>query len=221
MKKAFPIIALAVLLACNNSKKEPSTGNNDIKSTEQQVESSTPTTSKVSSSNTNFIIDGKEIKTSGSLLVQKDKDKLKPGNDFLVMLTSSGGPNKEGLTLNYLMDLKAGTYPIVGMSLTRGLSENGEVYGGILGGKPKLTNYNVVITECKDLGSNGLGGHKWSISGSFDELVIPAMGIMLLDKEKNHPKEVKIEKGSFSNLTFDDNWEEMFEKGMEQLKKNK
>lgn len=120
------------------------------------------------------------------------------------------------------MALKAGSYPVVGISLTRKVAnEKGEVYGGILGGKPKLTNYNVTISECKDLGSNGVGGHKWSISGSFEELVIPAMGIMLLDKEKNHPKEVKIEKGSFSNLTFDDNWEKMFEKGMEQMKNNK
>ena len=35
------------------------------------------------------------------------------------------------------------------------------------------------------------------------------MGIMLMDKTKNHPKEIKIEKGSFYNLTFDDNWDDM------------
>lgn len=45
------------------------------------------------------------------------------------------------------------------------------------------------------------------------------MGIMLIDKTKNHPKEIKIEKGSFSNLTFDDNWEEMMNKAMDQMKK--
>jgi hypothetical protein len=39
------------------------------------------------------------------------------------------------------------------------------------------------------------------------------------DKTKSHPKELKIEKGSFSNLTFDDNWEEMMQKAMDQMKK--
>ena len=42
---------------------------------------------------------------------------------------------------------------------------------------------------------------------------------MLLDKEKNHPKEIKIDKLSFTGLTFDDNAEEMLEKAMEMLKK--
>ena len=93
------------------------------------------------------------------------------------------------------------------------------MFGGLLGGKPKLTDTKVNITECKDLGSNNMGGHKWSISGEFGELVIPAMSIMLMDKTKNHPKEIKVEKGSFSNLTFDDNWEDMMKKASEMMQK--
>ncbi|MER3499384.1 MAG: hypothetical protein C4308_12500 [Chitinophagaceae bacterium] len=62
-----------------------------------------------------------------------------------------------------------------------------------------------------------MGGHKWSISGYFDDLVIPSMPIMLVNKE--HPKEVKVEKGSFANIVFDDNAEEILNKAFEQLKK--
>ena len=95
------------------------------------------------------------------------------------------------------------------------------MYGGLLGGKPKLTENKVTLTECKDLGSNNMGGHKWSISGTCEEVVIPANTIMLMNKSKNHPKEVKIQKISFTNLSFDDNWQEMMEKAMNKMKKNK
>jgi hypothetical protein len=139
----------------------------------------------------------------------------------MAMLTASGGnaADHNSLTLNFLLDTKAGSYPVVGMSYQRGPSGNGELYGGIMGGEEKLTDYKVNITECKDLGSNNMGGHKWSISGTFENMTIPAMGIMLMDKTKNHPKEIKIEKGNFFNLTFDDNMEEMMEKAMEMMKK--
>ncbi len=224
MKKFFPLLAAMLLLACNNSsKKETSaTDNTSVKPNEQTDATAEPTstTTSANSSKTKFTIDGNEITVGGSILVQKDKDKLKPGNDFLVMLTAPGGPNKETLSLNFLMDLKPGVYPVVGTGFQRGPEGNGELYGGIMGGKPALTNYNVNISECKDLGSNGIGGHKWSISGTFDEITIPAMKVMLMDKTKNHPAEVKLSNGSFSNLTFDDNWQEMLEKAMDKIKKD-
>jgi hypothetical protein len=100
----------------------------------------------------------------------------------------------------------------VGASLNRGKDANTEMYGGLLGGKPKITKYNVTLTDCKDLGSNNMCGHKWSISGYWDEMVIEAPGIALMDKTRNHPKEIKLGKGSFTNLSFDDNWEEMMKK---------
>ncbi|HEY6062091.1 MAG TPA: hypothetical protein VIV35_00680, partial [Chitinophagaceae bacterium] len=205
--------------ACNNSKKDKAATENDqpVTTTNSSVQTINNATER--NSGTKFSIEGKEISVGGSLLVQKDKKKLKPGNDYLVMLTANDGPANEGLILNFLMDLKPGTYPVVGMSMSRGPSGEGELYGGIMGGEERITDYKVNITECKDLGSNNTGGHKWSISGTFDDMTIPAMGIMLMDKTKNHPKEIKVEKGSFYNLTFDDNWEEMMEKAMELMKK--
>lgn len=220
MKKLFPIILLVALLACNNSKKEGNPSTTGTTKTEESINAATSNTS-APVYKTKYILDGKEINAGGSLLVSKDKDKLQPGADYLCMLTASGGANNEGLVLNFLLALKTGTYPIVGTSLTRGPGDKGEVYGGILGGKPKLTNYKVTITECKDLGSNNFGGHKWSISGSFEGFIIPAMGIMLMDKTKNHPTEVKIDGGSFTDLTFDDNWEEVMKKAMDKMKEKK
>ena len=76
-----------------------------------------------------------------------------------------------------------------------------------------------LATECRDLDATSLEGHKWSISGDFGELVIPANGLMLMDKAKTHPKEIKIEKGDFSNLTFNDNWEKMMKKAGEMRQK--
>jgi len=35
--------------------------------------------------------------------------------------------------------------------------------------------------------------------------------------QEKHPKEVKIEKATFSNVTFDDNWEELLKKAMDKM----
>jgi hypothetical protein len=214
------ILIAAALFACNNSKKDKSSAEN----TQPPSTNTTNTTTSTPATNSpdrgaKITIDGKEIDLSGSLLVKNDERKLQPGAGYICMLTATGGPDNESLTLNFLLALKPGIYPVTGMSVQRGPNGNGELYGGIMGGEVKLTSYKVNITECKDLGSNNLGGHKWSITGYFDELVIPAMGAMLMDKTKNHPKEIKIEKGSFSNLTFDDNWTEMMKKAGEMMKK--
>lgn len=220
MKQILVISALTLLFACNNSKNDkPAAGNNPPTNT--NTNTTTPATNNTMerTSGTKFTVDGKDMSVGGSLLVGKDKKKLQPGADFMCMLTASGGSNNESLTLNFLLATKPGTYPVVGMAFHRGPSGEGELYGGLMGGEEKITNYKVNITECRDLGSNNMGGHKWSISGTFDDLTIPAMGIMLMDKTKNHPKEIKLEKGSFYNLTFDDNWEEMMDKAMEQMKK--
>lgn len=215
MKKLFIIPALLLALACNNDKKdtkpaeETNTGNAQPPAENNPAPEAAPA---AGSSGVTFTVDGQEISNYASVLVTKDKDKLKAGVPYLCMLTSNAARNNnEYLTLNFLLDTKPGTYPVVGMSFQRGKDPNNEMYGGLLGGKPKLTDYTVTITECKDLGENPTGGHKWSISGTWENVVVKAMGIMLMDKTKAHPAEIKLEKGSFTNLTFDDNWDEMKE----------
>ncbi|MBM3415403.1 MAG: hypothetical protein FJY20_02940 [Bacteroidetes bacterium] len=169
-----------------------------------------------------YTVDGPEISHSASILVSKDKDIKQAGAPYLCMLTSNAAANNnEYLTLNFLLDTKPGTYPVVGTSLQKGKSPNDEMYGGLLGSKPKLTDYKVTITECKDLGDNNMGGHKWSISGACEEVVIKATPIMMMDKSKNHPAEIKVQKISFSNLTFDDKWDEILEEGLKKMKRDK
>ncbi|NOT52947.1 MAG: hypothetical protein HOP10_16945 [Chitinophagaceae bacterium] len=225
MKKLFFIPVVIFLIACNNSKKDtqPSSENNNS-NVQQPADNNTPstTTAPANSTSVTYSVEGTEINNYASILVSKDKDNLQAGAPFICMLNSNSAKNNnEYLTLNFIFDTKPGTYPVVGYSFQRGNSPDNEMYGGLLGGKPKLTDYKVTITECKDLGSNNLGGHKWSISGTCEDISIKAAGIMLMDKSKNHPAEIKINKISFSNLSFDDNWEEMMEKAMDQMKKNK
>lgn len=222
MKKALIVFSAAFLFACKGGKNEnkPAAENTGT-TTATTSETAPPATTTTSSSGVAYTVDGVEIKNGASLLVTKDKEKLQAGLPYMCMLTSNAASNNnEYLTLNFLIDTKPGTYPVVGSSLTRGKSPNDEMYGGLLGGKPKLTEYKVNITECKDLGDNTQGGHKWSISGTWEEVTIKAPGMMLLDPAKKHPKEIKVTKGSFNNLTFDDNWGEMLEKGLKQLKKS-
>ncbi len=222
--KLLALLAASFLFfSCNNSKTDSNTTSSDsLKQTvtdQKATNTTTTATTNPTAPSTKIFVDGKESDLGGSLLVQKDKDHLQPGSDYLVMLTAPNPAGHETMILNFLLALKTGTYPVVGMSYHRGESPNSQMFGGLLGGKPKVTDYKVNITECKDLGANNMGGHKWSISGDFGELVIPAMGLMLIDKTKNHPTEIKIEKGSFSNLTFDDNWEEMMKKAGEMMQK--
>jgi hypothetical protein len=220
MKKFFVIALLSFLFACNNSNKNTP---GDIEKTPPATNDNT--THKGSDnasipvgSNVKFSVDGKEYDSRASALVTKDKDHLKPGNDYFVILTA---PSNEGgtLSLNFLLALTPGVYPVVGMGFQRGTADKGELYGGIMGGKPTLTDYKVNVTDVKDMGNNGMGGHRWSISGTFDDVTIPAMKIMLYDKTKNHPAEIKIEKGSFSNLMFEDNFEELMNKATDKMKK--
>ena len=217
MKKLFFIPAAVLVIACNNKKEDQTTGTG----TEQTVspapaDQPAPATDY---SNTLLSVEGKELKLRGSILVDKDKKKLKDGAPYRAMITTSSGPDNEGLILRFVFDTKPGVYPLTGMSYGRGQGDKGQQFGGLMGGEEKLYGPTVNLTECKDLGDNGAGGHKWSISGTIENLTIPAMGLMLMDKEKNHPREVKIDKVSFSGLQFDDNAEEMLEKALEQLKK--
>lgn len=221
MKHLFYTIAVCALFACNNSTKkaEVETEKTTNETTAPVTATTEPQAPSPGSPSVTYIADGTEITNYASILVSKDKDKLQPGTPYLCMLTSNAARNNnEYLSVNFLLDTKPGTYPVTGYSFQRGTGDNGEMYGSLLGGKPKLTDYKVVITECKDLGANGSGGHKWSISGYWDEIIIKATPLMLMDKEKNHPAEVKLGKGTFSNLTFDDNWDEMMEKVMEKMK---
>jgi len=223
MKKLLIIPVAIFIVACNNSKKDsgPSADNNNSNVQQPAVDNNNPSPVSPSGSSVNYTVDGVEISNYASILVSKDKDNLQAGAPHLCMLNSNSAKNNnEYLTLNFIFDTKPGTYPVVGYSFQRGNSPDNEMYGALLGGKPKLTDYKITITECKDLGSNNMGGHKWSISGSCEEITIKAMGIMLMDKSKKHPEEVKLQKISFSNLTFDDNWEQMMEEGMKKMKGN-
>ncbi len=213
MRKIAPIAALAILIACNNSKKNNEPGKESSEITNIPAENSaTPT---ATSAIVAYSIGDTLRKVGGSVLLQKDKEKLSPGNDNLAVVTANGSDG-ESIVVNFLFALKPGIYPVVGLSFSR---EN-QVFGGLLGGTPKLTNYKVTLTQCEDLGSNNFGGHKWKISGSVDgEVTIEAMGIMKIDK--NHPSEIKVNKISFSNLTFDDNWEEMMKQAIDKMKEKK
>ncbi|MGG9962168.1 hypothetical protein [Ferruginibacter sp. SUN106] len=217
MKRVFVFSAAIFLLACNGSGSDnntaaPTTGNS-------QTGLNTPP-GATSPLPTRIFVEGSPIDLGGTALLQKDKEKLQPGADYLVTFTAPGGAtSKASLVLNFLMALKPGSYPIVGMNFKRPGNPYTEIYGGEAGAKPKLTNYKVNITECKDLGDNHQGGHKWSISGTFDELVIPALPIMLVSKTRHHPVEIKIQRGTFTNVTFDDNWEAMVQQEIDKAKK--
>lgn len=222
MKQLLSVMMLAALLACNNSKNDKPASENPVQTgntNNTENTSNPPSATTGFKSNTTITVGGKEISLSGSILVDKDKKKLQAGAPYRGMITSSNGPDNEGFILRFVFDTKPGTYPVTGQSFNRGKDDAAEQYGGLLGGEEKIYDGKVTFTECKDLGSNNLGGHKWSISGSVENLTIPAMGLMLMDKTKNHPKEVKIDKITFAGLTFDDNWEEMMEKAMDMMKK--
>ncbi len=221
MKKLMILSSAFFLFACKNDKKAASAMSDKIENGEPAASPAENTAADYKpTTNLTYFVDGIEINHYASILVSTDKDKLQASAPFACMLTSNAAKNKsEYITVNFLLDTKSGTYPVVGTSLNRGIGDKNEMYGGLLGGKPKLTKYNVTLTECKDLGSNNMGGHKWSISGYWDEMTIPAMSIMLMDKSKNHPKEIKLGKGTFTNLTFDDNWDEMMEKAFKKTDK--
>ncbi|MBL7720918.1 MAG: hypothetical protein JNK98_02885 [Chitinophagaceae bacterium] len=219
MKKTLIGFAAIFLFACNNSKKDPAPETNNQATDAPPTTTTTTPAPAAASTNSVLTIEGKELSLNGSILVDKDKKKLLAGAPYRGMITSSSGPDNEGYILRFVFDTKPGVYPVTGISFGRGKDDNAQQFGGLLGGEEKIYDSKVTLTECKDLGDNGAGGHKWSISGTVENVTIPALGIMLLDKEKNHPKEIKIDKLSFTGLTFDDNAEEMLEKAMEMLKK--
>lgn len=224
MKKICFLFLIPFFFACNNSKKDKTAADNPQQPAKESTTDNggdTPPITTSSGNNTTVTIEGKEMGFSGSILVDKDKNKLQPGAPYRCMLTTSSGSNNESLILKFLLDTKPGVYPVIGMSYSRGKDDNTESYGGLLGGDEKIRDGKVNLTECKDLGDNGAGGHKWSISGTVENLVIPAMGLMLMDESKKHPKEIKLDKITFSGLTFDDNAEEMLQKALEALDKMK
>ncbi len=220
MKKWILFLATASLFACNNKKEDKpgETSTNPEATTTTPAEPAATLGTADSYTNYTVTVEGKEIKLSGSILVDKDPKKLKADAPYRGMITTSSGPNNEGMILRFVFDTKAGTYPLTGMSFGRGKDDNSQQFGGLMGGEEKLYDTKVTLTECKDMGDNGAGGHKWKISGTIENLTIPALGIMLMEKEKNHPKEIKIDKVSFTDLSFDDNAEEMLQKAMDQLK---
>lgn len=231
MRRIFIFSISVLLLACNGSGEEESAETIE-KQEAATIEAQRAATIKeavkvtppgaVSPLPTKIYVDGNAIDLGGSLILQKDKDKLQPGADYLAIFTAPGGTlTKTSLVLNFLMALKPGTYPITGMTFTRKGSQKVEVYGDKPGDKQRLTNYKIHITECKDLGDNNQGGHKWSISGNFDEIIIPAYKYMLESKTVKFPSQIVIQKGSFNNLTVDDNWEQIVNKAVEEMNKQK
>ncbi len=217
MKSILVSLTVLFALACNNSQKEPDAANE--KQTEP-VSSTVPSLSDPAPGGPSVVYhaDGVEIKHYASVLVTTDKGENKSELPYLCMLTSNAAANNnEYLGINFLLDKKPGTYPVTGYSFQRGKDTQAEMYGNVLGGN-KATDFTVTITECKDLGENGTGGHKWSISGTWQDMTIKATPIMLLDKTQNHPAEVKISNGTFSNLQFDDNWDKMLEEGLKKMK---
>lgn len=219
MKKILIPVSLFILTACGGAKKDkPATDNTGQGPAAGTGENNTnPAPPPAMSTNSVISVEGKDFNVNGSILVDKDKKKMQPGAPYRGMITSSNGPDHEGYILRFVFDTKPGVYPVTGISFNRGKDDNVQQFGGLMGGEEKIYDSKVNLTECKDLGDNGTGGHRWSISGSVENVTIPAMGLMLLDKTKNHPKEIKVDKITFSNLTFDDNWEEMMEKAMQKL----
>lgn len=221
MKKLLILSLAAFLFACKSEKKTTPADTDKIINGEPPAPPVETTTAYTPTTNTDLMVEGKEIKLSSSILVDKDKNKLKADAPYRAMITTSSGPDNEGLILRFVFDTKPGAYPLTGFSYGRGKGDAGQQFGGLLGGQEKLYSNNVTLTEVKDLGENGAGGHRWSITGTIENLTIPAMGIMLFDKEKNHPKEIKLDKISFSGLSFDDNTEEMLQKAMDEMNKMK
>ena len=208
------LIPAAMLFACNNETKQaPPADTGATVKPAQNTPASSATIPDPGAPAVSYTVEGKEKLVPGSILVKKDKDQLSPSNDFFAIITATA-PNGEYLNVNFVFALKPGTYPVVGLSYTRNAADGkGEVYGGLMGGKPRLTPYRATLTECTSLGSNNRGGKRWKISGTVEgEVTINAMGIMKMNKE--HPDNIKVAKIRFSNLTFDDNWEEMMKKVM-------
>ena len=223
MRNFLPFCVLALLMACNNDKKPGEQTDTTTNTTQTQTNgdpNTNPPAETTGAAKMTLNVDGKDLSLQPSALISKDEKKLQADLPWFAMVTSTGGPDEESFILNFIFDLKPGTYPVVGMGLNRGSGDNSQVFGGLMGGQPKITEYKVNLTEVRDLGSNNVGGHRWSLSGNFEGMTIPAMSIMLIDKEKNHPKEVVIKNGSFSNITFDDNWEELLEKAFDKTKNN-
>ena len=216
MKASYLFILFIVALSsCNNNTKTTTSSSNDSAQVlAKPTGVNPPVNNNAAARSTNVICeaDGKEIKMNGSLLVTKDQKKLSPGNDYMAVFTSQNSSN-ESMVINFVFALKPGTYPVVGKSFQRKVGENDELYGGILGGEVKLTSNKVNLTQC-----DNIGGHHWKIGGTVDDLVIPAMGIMLMDKTKHHPAEIKLSKISFKDLPFVDNWEEVMENAMKKIK---
>ena len=236
MTRKFLFIAcFAGLVACNNDKdktKESTTPGDENKThkvtsgDEGAANNSGNETTVTSPLNTGnkkctYEVDGEKKEAGISALVSKDKDKLSAGNEYFALTTIDAG-NRESMNVNFVFALKPGEYPVAGLSYQRGPSDKGELYGGLLGGKPELTNYKVKLTEVKDLGSNNAGGHRWSISGYVEgDVKIGAMKMMLMDKTRNppHPESITISNIRFNDVTFEDNFEELMEKGLKQLQK--
>ncbi|HEX4875085.1 MAG TPA: hypothetical protein VFV31_00340 [Chitinophagaceae bacterium] len=222
MKKILIPFAAILLFACNSGKKEKQAADTTQQTTDVNTTTNNPPPSSYTpSTNSVITVEGKDINLSGSILVDKDPKKLQAGAPYRGMITSSSGPDNEGYILRFVFDTKPGVYPVTGISYGRGKDDKAQQFGGLLGGEEKIYDSKVNLTECTDLGDNGAGGHKWKISGSVENVTIPALSLMLIDKTANHPKEIKVDKITFNGITFDDNAEEMLKKAMEMLEKKK
>ncbi len=168
MKKLLILSLAAFLFACKSEKKTTPADTDKIVNGEPPAPPIETTTAYTPTTNTDLAVEGKEIKLSSSILVDKDKNKLKADAPYRAMITTSSGPENEGLILRFVFDTKPGAYPLTGFSYGRGKGDAGQQFGGLLGGQEKLYPNTVTLTEVKDLGENGAGGHRWSISGTIE-----------------------------------------------------
>jgi hypothetical protein len=219
IKRSVLFVSALFVLSCNNDKEEIDITASETKVAQTGQDKTVARSVKPEAGNASlsFTVDGNQKNMRASILVQKDKSKLSPGNEYSAILTANEAKNT--FTINFIFSLKPGSYPIVGLALSRDMPETpSQIFGAILGGKPKMTDYKVDITQMENLGENKGGGNRWKISGTVSqEVVIHAAPLMKM--EKTHPESISVSKISFSNLEFDDNWEEMLEKSMNKLKK--
>ncbi len=215
------LVCLAGLMtACSNNANESSknSDSNSISSSASTKEPAQQEQTNASSAIIHYTVNGKDKSMGASILVQQEKTTVSPGNNLFGMISASER-DADAMFVNFMFSLKPGTYPVVGLAFTqKGEDGKGEVYGPLMGGEPKMTAYTVTLTQCEDMGSNGMGGHKWKISGAVDqpEMSIDAPALIKLDKTR--PGSITLSKLSFANLTFDDNWTQIMEEGVKKMK---
>ncbi|MBK7561698.1 MAG: hypothetical protein IPI68_09300 [Chitinophagaceae bacterium] len=86
-------------------QKEKAPGTGDTDTTTSPTENNTPASNNAApsagSASVMYSVADTARNLAGSVLVQKDKDKLSPGNDYLAVVTTNGSDG-ESFVLNFL-----------------------------------------------------------------------------------------------------------------------